>query len=124
MQNAGTYIQTRMNDPDLEKEMKLGFEKFLGCLDEYLDFYKRNLSENEATDIKVHIYSGVTLKNGAIMRATNNFHKRSLFSNITVEMNSDEIKEYVSDNGECFAQVKININISINNDEYLLINIL
>jgi outer membrane protein assembly factor BamA len=54
----------------------------------------------------------VPLKNGAIMRATNKFHKRSLFSNIAVEMNPDEINEYVSDNGVCFAQVKININIS------------
>ncbi|RHZ59106.1 hypothetical protein Glove_365g66 [Diversispora epigaea] len=33
IQNAEIYIQTRMNDPDLEKEMKLGFEKFLECLD-------------------------------------------------------------------------------------------
>ncbi|RHZ81016.1 hypothetical protein Glove_129g12 [Diversispora epigaea] len=39
IQNAEIYIQTRMNDPDLEKEMKLGFEKFLECLDAYLDFY-------------------------------------------------------------------------------------
>ena len=101
-----------MNDPDLEKEMKLGFEKFLDCLDDYLDFYKQNLSECEEIDIKFHIYSGVTLKNGAIMRATNKFHKKSWFSNIAVEMNSDEILEYVSDNGVCFAQVKININIS------------
>ncbi|RHZ81900.1 hypothetical protein Glove_117g511 [Diversispora epigaea] len=29
IQNAEIYIQTRMNNPDLEKEMKLGFEKFL-----------------------------------------------------------------------------------------------
>ena len=96
-----------MNDPDLEKEMKLGFEKFLDCLDDYLDFYKQNLSECEEIDIKFHIYSGVTLKNGAIMRATNKFHNKSWFSNIAVEMNSDEILEYVSDNGVCFAQVKI-----------------
>ncbi|RHZ79933.1 hypothetical protein Glove_140g177 [Diversispora epigaea] len=33
IQNAEIYIQTRMNDLDLEKEMKLGFEKFLKCLD-------------------------------------------------------------------------------------------
>ncbi|RHZ89808.1 hypothetical protein Glove_9g242 [Diversispora epigaea] len=33
IQNAEIYIQTRMNDPDLKKEMKLDFEKFLECLD-------------------------------------------------------------------------------------------
>jgi hypothetical protein len=100
-----------MNDPELKNEMKLGFEKFLDCLDVYLEFYNQNLSEHEEIDLKFHIYSGVTLKNGAIMRATNEFHKRPLFSNIEVEMDADEIFEYTSDNGVCFAQVKIIDNI-------------
>ncbi|RHZ47754.1 hypothetical protein Glove_568g19 [Diversispora epigaea] len=91
IQNVEIYIQTRMNDPDLEKEMKLGFEKFLECLDAYLDFYDQKLSEHEEIDIKFRIYSGVTLKYDAKMRANNKFHKRSIFSNIAVEMNPDEI---------------------------------
>ncbi|RHZ49553.1 hypothetical protein Glove_519g42 [Diversispora epigaea] len=111
IQNAEIYIQTRMNDPDLEKEMKLGFEKFLECLDAYLDFYDRKLSEHEEINMIFHIYGGVTLKFGSIMRATNKFHKKPIFSNIAVEMNADEIFEYTSDNGVCFAQVKIKINI-------------
>ncbi|RHZ79316.1 hypothetical protein Glove_149g75 [Diversispora epigaea] len=109
IQNAEIYIQTRMNNPKLEKEMKLGFEKFLECLNAYLDFYNQKLSEE--IDIKFHIYSGVTLKYGAKMRANNKFHKRPIFSNIVVEMNPDEIFEYTSDNGVYFAQVKIKINI-------------
>ncbi|RHZ48439.1 hypothetical protein Glove_551g2 [Diversispora epigaea] len=58
IQNAEIYIQTRMNDPDLEKEMKLGFEKFLECLDAYLNFYDRKLSEHEEIDMIFHIYGG------------------------------------------------------------------
>ncbi|RHZ70967.1 hypothetical protein Glove_264g59 [Diversispora epigaea] len=103
IQNAEIYIQTRMNDPDLEKEMKLGFEKFLECLDVYLEIYYQNLSEHEKIDMIFHIYSGVTLKFGSIIRATNKFHKKLIFSNIAVEMNADEIFEYTSDNGVCFA---------------------
>ncbi|RHZ78579.1 hypothetical protein Glove_160g14 [Diversispora epigaea] len=106
IQNAEIYIQTRMNDPDLEKEMKLGFEKFLECLDVYLEIYYQNLSEHEKIDMIFHIYGGVTLKFGSIMRATNKFHKKPIFSNIAVEMNPDEIFEYTSDNGVCFAQKK------------------
>jgi hypothetical protein len=111
IQNAEIYIQTRMNDPDLEKEMKLGFEKFLECLDVYLEIYYQNLSEHEEIDMKFRIYGSVTLKLGSIIRATNKFHKNPIFSNIAVEMDADEIFEYTSDNGVCFAQVKININI-------------
>ncbi|RHZ74798.1 hypothetical protein Glove_219g100 [Diversispora epigaea] len=97
IQNAEIYIQTRMNDPDLEKEMKLGFEKFLKCLDAYLDFYDKKLSEHEEIDIKFRIYSGVTLK--------------------YVEMNPDEIFEYTSDNGVCFAQVLLITEIIMNYEE-------
>ncbi|RHZ86978.1 hypothetical protein Glove_41g178 [Diversispora epigaea] len=117
IQNAEIYIQTRMNDPDLEKEMKLGFEKFLKCLDAYLDFYDKKLSEHEEIDIKFRIYSGVTLKYGAKMRANNKFHKRPIFSNIAVEMNPDEIFEYTSDNGVCFAQVLLITEIIMNYEE-------
>ncbi|RHZ80811.1 hypothetical protein Glove_132g86 [Diversispora epigaea] len=117
IQNAEIYIQTRMNDPDLEKEMKLGFEKFLECLDAYLDFYDRKLSEHEEIDMIFHIYGGVTLKFGSIMRATNKFHKKLIFSNIAVEMNADEIFEYTSDNGVCFAQVLLITEIIMNYEE-------
>ncbi|RHZ66801.1 hypothetical protein Glove_305g11 [Diversispora epigaea] len=204
IQNVEIYIQTRMNDPDLEKEMKLGFEKFLECLDAYLDFYDQKLSEHEEIDIKFRIYSGVTLKYGAKMRANNKFHKRPIFkenspvqkgknfeikieklltdtnikyeitgpsdvyvglnqsgsfmeifyvggihvpkidfgflsgvtlkygakmrannkfhkrpifSNIAVEMNPDEIFEYISDNGVCFAQVLLITEIIMNYEE-------
>ncbi|RHZ50884.1 hypothetical protein Glove_490g71 [Diversispora epigaea] len=117
IQNAEIYIQTRMNDPDLEKEMKLGFEKFLECLDAYLDFYDRKLSEHEEIDMIFHIYGGVMLKFGSIMRATNKFHKKPIFSNIAVEMNADEIFEYTSDNGVCFAQVLLITEIIMNYEE-------
>ncbi|RHZ73778.1 hypothetical protein Glove_229g142 [Diversispora epigaea] len=117
IQNAEIYIQTRMNDPNLEKEMKLGFEKFLECLDAYLDFYDRKLSEHEEIDMIFHIYGGVMLKFGSIMRATNKFHKKPIFSNIAVEMNADEIFEYTSDNGVCFAQVLLITEIIMNYEE-------
>ncbi|RHZ49790.1 hypothetical protein Glove_511g19 [Diversispora epigaea] len=119
IQNAEIYIQTRMNDPDLEKEMKLGFEKFLECLDVYLDFYDRKLSEHKEIDMIFHIYGGVMLKFGSIMRATNKFHKKPIFSNIAVEMNADEIFEYTSDNGICFAQVLLITEIIMNYEELM-----
>ncbi|RHZ76837.1 hypothetical protein Glove_188g59 [Diversispora epigaea] len=117
IQNAEIYIQTRMNDPDLEKEMKLGFEKFLECLDVYLEIYYQNLSEHEKIDMIFHIYGGMTLKFGSIMRVTNKFHKKPIFNNIAVEMNADEIFEYTSDNGVCFAQVLLITEIIMNYEE-------
>ena len=55
--------------------------------------------------ININIYNGVTLENKEIMRANNNFHNRPWFSNISVIMNSEELFEYTSDQGICYAQV-------------------
>ena len=41
------------------------------------------------------------------MRATNSYHKRSWFSDISVRMNSEELFEYASDKGICYGQVII-----------------
>ena len=92
--------------------MKTGFANFLECLNLYLQ-----QSDITSTDEdKVTIYGSVTLENGAIMRATSSFHKRSWFSNVSVRMNSEESFEYFSDEDHiCYGQVLfINIFIYFN----------
>src|SRR3989337_4344959 len=64
---------------------------------------------------KVTIYGSVTLENGVIMRATNSFHNRSWFSNVSVHMNSEEIFEYLSDEGICYEQVFFKIYLHVIN---------
>ena len=41
------------------------------------------------------------------MRATNSYHKRSWFSDISVHMNSEELFEYASNKSICYGQVII-----------------
>ena len=53
----------------------------------------------------VKIYSSVTLKNGSIIRATDNFYGKSWYSNVAVAMNSEELFDYLSDQGTCYGQV-------------------
>jgi hypothetical protein len=84
--------------------MKTGFNNFEACLNWYLDELP---DVSSADDSKVIIYGSVTLENGAIMRATNSYHKRSWFSDISVRMNSEELFEYASDKSICYGQVII-----------------
>ena len=80
--------------------MKTGFNNF----EAYLNWYLNELPDvSSANDSKVIIYGSVTLENGAIMRATNSYHKRSWFSDISVCMNSEELFEYASDKGICYG---------------------
>jgi hypothetical protein len=80
-----------------------GFDHFLDTLDSYLDL----LDETSAKDIRIKIFGGVTLNNGTILRATNEFHNRPWFSNVAIAMDDEELFEYKSDDGTCYAQVNI-----------------
>lgn len=83
--------------------MTKGLNHFIQSLDLYFDL----LEISTAQDCYIKIYGSVTLENRAILRTTNMFHKRSWFSNISVTMSDEELFEYQSDDGICYAQVYI-----------------
>jgi len=82
--------------------MKIGFSKFLNCLDLYLD---QQIDIADINESNISIYGSVTLENGAIIRATSSFHGKS---NISIRMNFDELFDYTSDQGICYGQVIVN----------------
>ena len=51
--------------------MKIGFSKFLNCLDLYLD---QQIDIADINKSNISIYGSVTLENGAIIRTTSSFH--------------------------------------------------
>jgi len=97
------FIVEKASDSNINDKMKTGFDNFENCLNVYLDQLESDLSS--VNDSKVTIYGSVTLENGAIMRATNSFHKRPWFSDISVHMNFEELLDYSSDKGICYGQV-------------------
>ena len=82
--------------------MRTGFNNFEDCLNVYLDQLS-NISSVD--DSKVTVYGSATLENGAIMCATNSYHKIPWFSDISVRMNFEELLDYSSDQGICYGQV-------------------
>jgi hypothetical protein len=84
--------------------MTKGFANFIDLLDSYL-----KLLNTTSEGCRIKIYSSVTLKNGAILRAVNKFHDRPWFSNIAINMDIEELSNYQTDNGICYAQVYITI---------------
>ena len=87
--------------------MTAGFSNFLHCLSLYISQLEDyEISENDINESEVSIYGSVTLENGAIMRASNNYHGKPWFSDVSVRMNSDELFDYTSDQGGiCYGQV-------------------
>src|SRR5206468_2203928 len=83
----------------LSNKMTAGFSNFLHSLSLYISQLEVDISKDEIDESEVTIYGSVTLKNGDIMRAFNSFHGNPWFSNVSVRMNSDELFDYVSDQG-------------------------
>ena len=100
MCNADAFFKE--NEGRVDNKTQTGFNKFLGCLDLYLDVFDDFTLSGET---QINIYGSVTLENGGIMRATNNFHNKAWFSDIAIVMDSDESSDYISDQGLCYEQV-------------------
>ncbi|RHZ69787.1 hypothetical protein Glove_278g32 [Diversispora epigaea] len=64
-------INEHRDNLKLNKNMSKGFAKFIDCLNSYL-----KLLNTTSEDCRIKIYSSVTLKNSAILRAVDNFHDR------------------------------------------------
>ncbi|HZL23393.1 MAG TPA: hypothetical protein VFC05_08705 [Nitrososphaeraceae archaeon] len=100
LKDASEFFARKNSEPNIDDKMKTGFANFLECLELCLQQYDYDIT----TADKVTIYGSVTLENGVIMRATNSFYNRSWFSNISVCMNSEELFEYLSDEGHiCYG---------------------
>ncbi|RHZ52764.1 hypothetical protein Glove_457g35 [Diversispora epigaea] len=95
-----SMIEQNKKDPNLDKKIIKSFEKFIDCLKVYLNI----LNIISAEGCRIKIYSSVTLKNSAILHTKNDFHHRLWFSNIAVNINEEELSEYLSDKGNCYVQ--------------------
>lgn len=101
LSEASIFFEQQKNNPNLNENMIRGFAKFIDSLNNYLDM----LQIKTVKDCQIKIFGSVTLNNGAILRATNKFQNRLWFSNIAIAMNEEELFEYQSDKGICYAQV-------------------
>ena len=97
-------INEHKDNSNLNENMTKGFANFIDLLDSYL-----KLLNTTSEGCRIKIYSSVTLKNGAILRAVNKFHDRPWFSNIAINMDIEELSNYQTDNGICYTQVYITI---------------
>ena len=100
---ATAFFEQQKENPNLNENMIKGFDQFLESLDEYFEMYKIDSAE----DCQIKIFGSVTLNNRAILRVTNKFQNRPWFSNIAIAMNNEELSEYPSDKGICYAKVSI-----------------
>jgi uridine phosphorylase len=101
LNNAQEFIDQQLKNYDSDSKIYSGLEHFL----KYLDIYFDSTDQYNLDNYIVKIYSSVTLENGSIIRATDNFYGKAWYSNVAVAMNSEELFDYLSDQGICYGQV-------------------
>ena len=82
--------------------MKKGFENLGRNLKIYLKSFEPSIRHYLLT-----IFGSVTLENGSIMCATNRYHNKPWFSNVTIAMDSKELFDYTTNEELCYGQVRL-----------------
>ena len=100
LRNADAFFNE--NKDGVDNKLQTSFNKFLHCLDSYLDLIDDSIV-NIVSETQINIYGSVTLENGAIMRATSSYHGRAWFSDIAISMDSEESNNYVLDQKLCYG---------------------
>src|SRR5260364_66805 len=94
-------LTKKLKDYNSSSKIYFGLENFL----QYLTIYFNSTKQINLDNYIVKIYSLITLENGSIIRATDNFYGKAWYSNVAVAMNFEELSEYISDQGICYGQV-------------------
>ena len=87
---------------EIDEKMWKGLEKIDECLKIYLE-----ISNSSIKNYILTVFGSIIIENGAIVRAISNYHNKPWFSNVSILMNSEELFDYITDNGFCYGQVWI-----------------
>jgi hypothetical protein len=101
LNNIQEFIDQQLKNYLSNSKIYLGLEKILNCL----DIYFNSTNQINLNDYIIKIYSSITLENSSIIRATENYYRKAWYSNVSIAINSDELFEYLSDQGICYRQV-------------------
>lgn len=52
-------------------------------------------------------YNSVIISSSDTIQANSNWYNQAVFDNISINMNSDKIENYVTNNGMCFGKVNV-----------------
>ena len=110
-QFTALYKQT---NNDLAPEALLAFEEFLSTLNKLFDLCGDLTEEMVEGNAIIQWYSYTTgASSGDCICAKSKHYYNAEFSNISVNMNEEEVDDYHTDQGICFGKVLMLVNIEV-----------
>jgi hypothetical protein len=108
------FITTYKANNILAPEALEAFNQFLTALSRFFNLLE-DFTNNDVNDetITIKWYSSAVISSSDTIRANSNWYQQAVFDNISINMNSDEIKNYITSDGMCFGKILFNIELSL-----------
>jgi hypothetical protein len=103
------FVKSYKSSNDLAFEALEAFDQFLPALDKFFDICEE-LTDDEIRnkDVFVKWYKSAIISSGDTIRAISEWYNQAIFDNISINMSSDEIEDYTTNDGMCFGKVSTN----------------
>ena len=95
----------KANNNALASEAVEAFNHFLLTLDKFFDLLDEFKEMNDASNIFIKWYSFAKISSNDTIWANSNWYQQAVFDNISININVDEIENYITNDGMCFGKV-------------------
>ena len=99
----------KTNNNALASEAVEAFNHFLPTLDKFFDLLDEFKEMNDASNIFIKWYSSAKISSNDTIWANSNWYQQAVFDNISINMNVDEIEDYITNDGMCFGKVNFQL---------------
>lgn len=107
------FVTSYKTSNSLALEATEAFDQFIPSLDMFFDLYEELTEHNiNSDDVFVKWYKSTVISSGDTVRAISNWYQQAVFDNISVNMSTDEIGDYITHDGMCFGKVNIILSIT------------
>src|ERR1700752_1273541 len=106
LETAANFFASYKAKKDLAPEALLAFDQFFLSLNKFFDLIE-DLTEDivkDNTNIKWYSYTNMA-ENEDYIRACSKFYNKPAFSNVSISMNTEESRNYNTNNGICYCKV-------------------
>ncbi|CAB4387168.1 unnamed protein product [Rhizophagus irregularis] len=113
------FITTYKANNVLAPEALEAFNQFIIALNRFFSLLEEfaNNDVNYET-ITIKWYSSAVISSSDSIRANSNWYKQAVFDNISINMHSEEVENYITQDGMCFGKVLMLCSVNISSSNY------
>ncbi|CAB5313075.1 unnamed protein product [Rhizophagus irregularis] len=113
------FITTYKANNVLAPEALEAFNQFIIALNRFFSLLEEfaNNDVNYET-ITIKWYSSAVISSSDSIRANSNWYKQAVFDNISINMHSEKVENYITQDGMCFGKVLMLCSVNISSSNY------